>query len=323
MKLIPRSEKWGVLQYDPKEHRFICKPSLDIGMSPYSSKPVVLNIDLTMKCNMDCRYCVAMDFKEKAQDLVISNKLIQWINKSDFMVVVVTGGEPLLPAYEDKLISLLKKIKRKGLIVDTNGTIYPSEKLIAAFTKTETLLRISLDSLRPQDEIYFRHARLPSPHNTKINLELYKRKFEIIGRLRRQTNINIAIQSVIHSKNARSIFNVPDLLDKYSITTWYIQRFIPSYKASDVKFGNEKYYEIVNKLSDLCSQRGIKCIIKKDRRHNSVFLLVGDGLLYTQGEKPGEKILLGSIWKQVRYFDYVSSADHAERYYENGRPGKV
>jgi hypothetical protein len=44
-------------------------------------------------------------------------------------------------------------------------------------------------------------------------------------------------------------------------------------------------------------------------------MLVGDGFLYTQGEKPRQKIPLGRIGSDIRYFEYISSADHAERYY--------
>jgi hypothetical protein len=50
-------------------------------------------------------------------------------------------------------------------------------------------------------------------------------------------------------------------------------------------------------------------------RHNSVYLLTTDGVLYTQGPIPGQKVRLGTIHKGIEYFDYVSAADHAWRYY--------
>ena len=46
------------------------------------------------------------DFK-KPDDLIISKKLLKWINNSPFMAVVITGGEPFLPAYENNLKKLM------------------------------------------------------------------------------------------------------------------------------------------------------------------------------------------------------------------------
>jgi hypothetical protein len=107
-------------------------------------------------------------------------------------------------------------------------------------------------------------------------------------------------------------------LAEFSIKQWYLQRFIPSRIVANKNFevNDAKYDEAISGLIRKCHEKNIECIAKKDRRHNCVVLLVGNGLLYTQGEKPRQKILLGTIDdSEIRYFDYVSSADHAERYY--------
>lgn len=59
---------------------------------------------------------------------------------------------------------------------------------------------------------------------------------------------------------------------------------------------------------------------QNDMRHNSVFLLTADGALYTQGAAAGQKVRLGTIREKIDYFDYVSAADHACRYYLADRP---
>lgn len=313
--IVERKEAWGKLIYDTSKHRFSYVNTNGKDAIPYVDQPVLLNVDLTMKCNMECLHCVAMDFSE-IEDLVISKKLLNWINESPFMVVVITGGEPLLPEYEDQLTTLLQEIRNKGLIVDTNGTIFPSHSLIETIRDTSTLVRISWDSTRPQDETIFRRVKSNTKRGDVINIEYYNRKFELIRRLR-EAGVNVAVQSVLHKRNSESILEMPIALHKYSISQWYIQRFIPSYMRTGKKYevSKSKYDEITSKLIKKCHEYNIECITKNDRRHNSVVLLVGKGILYTQGGKPRQKILLGTIDSEIRYFDYISSADHAERYY--------
>lgn len=322
--IIKRPERWGILQYDTLKHRFSYFPNIRSDAIPYTHDPVVLNVYLTMQCNMNCKHCVTKDF-EKMEDLVVSKKMIDWINKSPFMVVVITGGEPFLPDYENELLKILREIHKKGLIIDTNGTILPSSSVIDTIVKTNTLVRVSWDSVRPQDEIFLRHVKPHTQRNLDDNLKCYYTKIDMIQRLRSE-GVNVAVQSVIHNKNATSILEnniasilgLPAILREFHIKQLYLQRFIPSYLTANntnLEVSSAAYYKAVAELTKKCNEENIECIAKKDRRHNCVFLLVGDGLLFTQGEKPGQKIPLGTIYKGIRYFDYVSSSDHSERYY--------
>lgn len=314
--IIERKEIWGKIRYDTLRHSFSYVQTEEKDAVPYADRPVTLNVDLTMNCNMDCLHCVAKDF-DNPEDLVVSRELLQWINKSDFMVVVITGGEPLLPNYEKELLTLIQGIHGKGLIVDTNGTIFPRRTVIDAFLKTNTLVRISWDSIRPQDETYFRRVRSDTKPDEKINYEYYLRKRDILRGLQ-DAGVEVAIQTVVHKKNLGSIKGMPAKLREFSIKQWYLQRFIPSHSVANKKYelSDEKYDKVIAQLTRKCREEKIECFAKKDRRHNCVFLLVGKGLLYTQGEEPRQKILIGSIDDpEIRYFEYVSSADHAERYY--------
>jgi organic radical activating enzyme len=316
--LIEREESWGVLQYDTVNHRFSYRHRNGKEAFPYASTPIVLNCDLTLKCNMCCSHCVAKDFSGiDGRDLAVSPGLIETINKSPFLLVVVTGGEPLLPEYQANLIKLLKGIKGKGLVIDTNGTIIPNEPLLRAILESHALVRVSWDSVRPRDEIYFRHMKPDTPKNKTSNLACFHQKLDTIQWLK-DKSIPVAIQSVIHKKNLTSISAmIPKLLD-LNIRQWYIQRFIPSYKADDEQqfgVGIGVHTHTLSTIAKDCASKGLECIAKRDRRHNSVFLLIGDGDLYTQGEKPHEKIFLGKLNRNTKYFDYVSSSDHCERYY--------
>jgi len=326
--IIERQETWGSLRYNTIEHRFSYVQKNGSDAIPYTREPILLNIDLTLKCNMSCIHCVAKDFGQ-IEDLVVSPELLSWINNKDkapFMVVVITGGEPFLPEYEKQLITLLREIHGKGLIVDTNGTIIPSKSILDTIVETNTLVRVSWDSINPRDEIYFRQVKPGTRRNRDIDFEYYYRKVDIIQHFRSE-GVNVAVQSIIHKKNiasilkkkdVASILGMPAKLRELSIKQWYLQRFIPSYKVAgnrNLDVSSSEYESAIDELRNRCRQENIECIPKKDRRHNSVFLLVGDGKLYTQGEKPGQKIPLGTIKSDIKYFDYVSSADHSERYY--------
>lgn len=313
--IIERQEGWGRLLYDTSTRRFSHVHTNGHRGTPYPCAPVVLNVYVTMNCNMNCLHCVTKDFSEP-QDLVISRDLLDWINAPDYMVVVLTGGEPLLPEYESELMTLLQEIRGKALIIDTNGTILPSRPVRDMVVKTNTLLRVSLDSPRSFEETCLRQAGTDTKPAADINIEHYHRKIENLTRLR-SVGIEVAVQSVLHRANRGSIADMPKLLRELSVSQWYIQRFIPSYKASARRFevSSPEYDRITSKLADKCRQAGIQCTAKRDRRHNCIVQLVGDGSLYTQGERHGEKLRLGRIDSHVDYFDYISPADHAERYY--------
>jgi len=282
----------------------------------YSShnKPILLNVDLTFDCNMRCDYCVAEDLRKIVnKDLQITDKLIEWINKSPFSVIVITGGEPLLPNKESKLLELISRIKRKNLVIDSNGLVLPSKKILRNLIRKKVLLRVSMDSNVPEDEIFCRKIKngtdntsLLAYHRKRENL----RKFSSLG-------INLAIQTVLYKKNQQSIQYLPNILDKIGIKNWFVQRLILSHKITDQeKFAVDfnEYRSIIFKLKRICTDKGINLVGKLDKNHNSVFLLAGDGELYTQGNKPREKVFLGNIESDLAYFDNVSMKSHNERY---------
>jgi len=107
-------------------------------------------------------------------------------------------------------------------------------------------------------------------------------------------------------------------LDEHSIKKWYIQKFIPAYKRRDETHALNitEYNQITSKLKTECEKFNIECFTKKDMRHNCVFLMVGNGTIYTQSQEPGKKIPIATINDpEIDYFIFVSDGDHAERYY--------
>ena len=314
-----RKESWGTLIYT-NEHSFEFKPKKGMKPAPYVSEPLILNIDLTFSCNMQCPHCVAMDMAEQLggredADLRCSEELLEAINESRFMVVVITGGEPLLNEYRERLIWLIEGIRKKGVIIDTNGTIMPSPQLISLLQKKRAMVRISWDIPDPTAECHLRRYTSGMYQN---DVDYMLAKESIIEELIRK-KVTVSVQSVLHLRNYlnSSMLMFPKKLRALGIKKWYIQRYIPSYKTrGKYSLSYRKYEKAIKRLTKLAEKENIECITKLDRRHNSVFLLVKDGQLYTQSDEiAGNKVPLGKIGKISNFFEYVSAPDHSARYY--------
>jgi hypothetical protein len=139
-------------------------------------------------------------------------------------------------------------------------------------------------------------------------------------------NIQVAVQTVIHKKNHKNnnLLQFPQKLISLGVKRWVLQRFIPSHKMRTHVLKPAEALICMQNLVKAANKVGVVCEYKADLRHNSVFLLVGDGQLYTQSnETPGKKVHMGEIGK-VSYFDWVSPVDHADRYLrhtaDKGRP---
>lgn len=313
--VIEKELKWGVIRYDTIHHAFSYTEKEPRSSEPYADQPVALNIVVTTCCNMNCDYCVAKDFAGiEGRDLIVSENMIRWINQSPFMLLVLTGGEPLMPPYDSISLRLIDSVTDRGVILDTNGTFLPSRQLLARLKKSRVMLRVSMDSARPEEEIERRHIiKRADPRNSSA----YFTKLTNIDRFL-SAGINTAVQTVVWRNNVEPLYQMIDWLVDHRIKRWYLQRLIPSYKfkyPSRYALGQKDYYSRVNAIVSKARKAGIQCIPKMDLRHNSVFLLVADGVLYTQGPAPGQKVRLGTIRDHITYFEYVSAADHACRYY--------
>jgi len=290
-------------------------PSTEARSAP---RPVVLNCVLTLKCNMQCPYCVARDMRAYAREsdgnLSISDSLLARINASPFTAVVITGGEPLLPECESRLLRLVHGLQDKTITVDTNGTIEPSQRIRDSLREYDVLVRVSLDSLRIEDEQHLRRTA----GAFSATLEAYKLKLRLIPFLH-DNGVRVSVQSVLHGFNRQSIFDLPAQLQQWSLEDWYVQRLIPAtaIRHDPTAFlSNDEYDHLFTDLAALSARYGIRCITKRDRRHNCVFLLIEDGELYTQGEPTQWKVHLGHLGDELDYFAHVSALDHCARYHD-------
>jgi len=250
-----------------------------------------------------------------SEDLIITNDLIDKINASPFLVIVISGGEPLLPHKSEDLVKLILGIEGKGIIVDTNGTNMLDKYLLQLLKEKNVLLRVSLDSVRPGSEICLRKIR----GNKKRNEEIYFQKLNNIKSFVRD-GVKVAAQSVLHKQNTLDIHHLPEKLQTWNIRLWFVQRLIPTVNMTESTYytlDRDVYEALAHSLPNTSSKFNVRCITKKDRRHNCVFLMVHDGKIYTSSDNSEERIYLGQLGEISDYFSFVSSSEHSARYYSN------
>jgi MoaA/NifB/PqqE/SkfB family radical SAM enzyme len=320
--IVERSETWGIVRYDTSTHTFSTGVERDIQEEPYVSLPVLLNVDLTFRCNMNCVHCVAKDMATilggmSDADLRVTSELIDSINRSPFMAVVITGGEPLLDEVRPSLVDLLTGLEEKGIIVDTNGTLLPSATLMNLLREKQVMLRVSWDSPNPRNECALRKY----PRGMYNGLTDYMEQKEKLIQVLVGEGLSVAVQTVLHGKNFNDkglVRRFPHKLRQLGVCSWYIQRFIPSHKKKDdprYVLEYSKYEWATVRIARNAAKQGIMCAAKRDRRHNSVFLLVKEGKVYTQsGRIPGGKVYLGNLADMDQFFEFVSSSEHSARY---------
>lgn len=136
-------KKWD--EYKKNEYRDNCLQHKQEGfIIPY------LPVMVTTKCTLKCEYCnnLMPYFKEKACDsdievIVDSVKSVAGISDKILFLELV-GGEPFLYRKFDELLEKLVKINKiEQIVIVTNGTVIPNEKVTKLLKKYDVLIRVS------------------------------------------------------------------------------------------------------------------------------------------------------------------------------------
>lgn len=205
-------------------------------MNNYKSKILVLNI--TPKCNMDCKFCFGPDkgnseITEKRGMEVIDEAVSTGVKK-----IVFTGGEPLLCSYVYNLLKYAKD-KRLFVILHTNGLLINWEVI----KRLELLV----------DQINLPLDGYDEKTNAKLRLPGHFKKVMKILTLLKKSPIRVIISTVVTEKNKYFISSIGHILPEF-IHKWRIFQFKAKNKA--------KKYEKELKISDK-DFAGIKKEIEK------------------------------------------------------------
>lgn len=285
------------------KYRLLPEPTrwADIVFSP---QPLVINWLITGMCTHKCAYCYASDMmgentsepNKKDIEAIVNNIL-----SYNPLVVVLTGGEPLGSPFFDIIVELLAD--KVGIIVDTNGYLYTQEH-INIFKKKKVVVRISIDSQRPQVNDKLRPVK---DSKSKKQSGVLK-AIELLNSCL-DNGIATIVHTVATKNNANDLSAMGEKFVCMGVKVWRILRLSyandkPSIQ-SDLGYSQKQYlhfYNTIIRKSQRDWHNKMQVIIQQnlERERNSVVLVSANGKFMTESRVyGGGKILIDP--------DYISN----------------
>lgn len=288
---------------------------------------ITINWFLTGQCNFKCSYCYASDLmydftvEPSSSDI---DKIAKNILSYNPLYVVLTGGEPFVSPHIEKAISLLAN--KTGIIIDTNGSRI-NEHLLQIIKNNKVIIRISLDSPRPKQNLKHRIPKNDKEDKYNAVLRNITKCIEM--------NIPIIIQTVISSQNKSEILEFGDILVRMGVNGWRIQKIQESRLNTKVfkslmlgrtkkmlDASNQLDYKLksIIKLQNTRWKSGISLQISMNSQNdrNSVILVSPNGEFWTESQIQIGKNLLDNecpkIPKKKHIFNKINKNAHFSRY---------
>jgi sulfatase maturation enzyme AslB (radical SAM superfamily) len=316
----------------PVPHMLPTKSEKWINTIPYPKKPILINWLITGSCPLMCKYCYAEDLmrdrypEPKVNDIKLIAKTILKYNP---LVVVLTGGDPLVSPFLELTIKLL--YNKTGIIIDTSAYIF-NESHLNLFKKYNVIVRISLDSeipsindkLRPINSS-FKKAGINS--RDTVSSAIYA-IYKCID-----AGVKVAVQSVATKVNHSDFEAMGDKLFKLGVGGWRILMVAPSklkYDEYQVLCGDQKFqkrfYNHILKAINKKYKKDWRCNMSVQVAHNktpnAVILVSPNGTFLTESNigqvDGGGKVIIDidnpKKPKIQSIFDSINMHAHAERY---------
>lgn len=311
--LPPQSEEWG--------KAILC-----------SQKPILINWLITGGCPLNCKYCYAQDLmngKYREPSLAEIKDIANSILEFEPLVVVLTGGDPLVSPHLGEAIELLHG--KVGIIIDTSAYSLNQDH-IDLFKEYNVFVRISLDSEIPKINDSLRPALV----NSKRVNRPFSNNVEVAvnGILKCiDHNIRIAVQSVATNKNRSDFMVLGDKLFKLGVSGWRILMIAPSstnfeayLKLSGDEISQRRFYKyILKKLKTKHTndwERKMSVQVAGNRVPNAVILVAPDGTFLTESQLKGQEVIGKVLIDQefpnqpriARMLNSINMHAHTERY---------
>jgi len=128
-----------------------------VTMPQKMSAPLLVEFELTNRCNLRCKHCYASAGKSFANELSTREikSILGQINKEGVPIVCFTGGEPMLRRDFFEILAHAKKIGL-AVVLTTNGTLITKEKARRLKRLGVDYVRISLDGATPKTHDWLR-----------------------------------------------------------------------------------------------------------------------------------------------------------------------
>ena len=181
-----------------------------------ASAPFLVNYSLTLRCNLNCKYCGVSQLENNyAQEELTASEISTFLDDRELKkldVIVITGGEPFLKEdFTQILLEFKKKTSARIFHITTNGFL--PERIIESvrFLKSKGLLiniKVSIDDI---DEKHDRlRGKVGSFRNAITSLEKLRGIFN-------KKEIFIGINQTIYQDNYQSILEVKKIAKNLNV----------------------------------------------------------------------------------------------------------
>ncbi|MDR0221883.1 MAG: radical SAM protein [Lachnospiraceae bacterium] len=234
-----------------------------IDISVFKS-PIVIGVMAVNQCNLCCKYCISAKGNGYSNTNVFPHKtdtLLNRINNSQIVSVIVSGGEPTL---YNELPFFLENMNQQNFscFLDTNGVII-SSAMINILTKTDIITRISLDSINEHEHNYNRG-------NFKETLANIQRMLD--------KDIQIRVNTVINSLNLKSMPSLADWLIQKRIRKWHIYKLQEKFAPREIWVDDNEVEAVISSLIGVYGNKiTILCKYSHTNDGFSSFIIDGEG----------------------------------------------
>lgn len=266
-----------------------------------SEYPFYIGWEVSGACNLDCIYCFSENkiHTKNTDDIMDTANHILSLNP---ISVGLSGGEPTL---NPKLPDIMRLFHGKvAMILNTNGTTEQIESLIPLLKETNTLVRLTIDTL---DNKLLNQLR--PPRNKDMN-------YDQVGDLKKNTSmlieagVHFMIHTVLTQKNIGSLEMTAEELIKLGVNRWHFYPVDYSKKCKDfyddIKVSPE---QVSTTCETLISKYGDKIRITYPRhirdRKNAILLVDSTGRFMLDSSS-GDPVFIGNDPKHPSYSEIMS-----------------
>jgi radical SAM protein with 4Fe4S-binding SPASM domain len=209
------------------------------------NKPLLIQLDLTNKCNLNCIYCYNNINKNAEGELSDSNviKIAKSVLRLSPRFVVLSGGEPFLR--EKLLFKLLDLFNEHNILtkINTNGTLLNLNTIKKLQNYKKITLAINLESSSAEEHEKIRGSSKGTFNRTIRNIKLLVNK---LG------GNKIWIATVVFKQNYKRIKSIFYLVKKLGVKYYQLIDFVPTNLEMQKYLLNEsdwrEVYEVYKKL---------------------------------------------------------------------------
>lgn len=223
-------------------------------MREYYTKPILVDVCITNRCNLSCDYCSAESgpFASKKGEITASRlaTLFQEFDLNKVPRVALTGGEPFM---REDILDILSEFNKYKFakILNTNGNLIREKHALALSQLNLDRICITLDG--STSEI----------HDSARGKGSFKKAIEGIRQLQKY-NLPVSTLFTLGKHNVNDLINTIKLNDKLNIDFMSVMVLCPTGRANDtsVLTDKENWYPVFLELSKKIKNKDFKVNFK-------------------------------------------------------------